>query len=587
MARLAIILHDGAPGSREKFLGSILDFFGVPWKLASLYEAGRSSEDGSEYAVLGSVRCIAGFLQQHQANKLPEAAFAYVDDEKKLSLEAIRSLLGNSDVSLLQAPPSDLKIQVCADQKELTGTMSGLQFSMKLAEGDAILAGALSPDGINPVTIISAGGAPVFIRYQHVGGMVFLSASSRMIDIEQPVRTSFYDIKNHFCSVVPLVMFVKSVFAEVAWRPQELGACLIIDDPLLKPKYGFCDFANLRNLMLHYGFTTNIAFIPWNWRRTSPSARRFFDFDSGGFSVSVHGCDHTAGEFATTSRGALHRKAQLARSRMQNHELRTGIKCDRVMVFPQGAFSSVCPEVLKKHGFLAAVNTEITPLDSENSRTAIKDVWDLAIMNYGNFPIFTRRYAYHGLENFAFDLLLGKPCFIVSHHDFFKNDGGALIDLMEKISSLNCQLHWRSPEQVIRRACRRRVSGHGLVELDMYSNELMVSNASNSRSELRIRKKKGGDELVSEVRCGSEPIAWRDDHAYIIFETGIDAVSEKCFQIILPESTLSGTDHRSIQFEFAVAARRILSEIRDEYVSTNSYLRIPMNKFKGVVKRIV
>ena len=47
-------------------------------------------------------------------------------------------------------------------------------------------------------------------------------------------------------------------------------------------------------------------------------------------------------------------------------------------------------------------------------------------MTYGAFPIFTRRYAFHGVENFAFDLLLGKPCLIVAHHDSFKDDGTAL-----------------------------------------------------------------------------------------------------------------------------------------------------------------
>ena len=37
------------------------------------------------------------------------------------------------------------------------------------------------------------------------------------------------------------------------------------------------------------------------------------------------------------------------------------------------------------------------------------------------------------LENFAFDLLLGKPCLIVSHHEFFKDDCARLIELIEKL----------------------------------------------------------------------------------------------------------------------------------------------------------
>ena len=289
-------------------------------------------------------------------------------------------------------------------------------------------------------TVISAGGAPVFFRFEWNGVPVFFCASSHIVDIDQTVGPGFYDVKDHFCSVVPLVMFLRFMFPEVAWRPQELGACLIVDDPLLKQRYGSCDFGQLRDLMQQHQFTTNIAFIPWNWRRTSRAASDFFRSESEHFSVSIHGCDHIGAEFGATSLEVLDDKAKLAQSRMRNHEARTGIHHDPVMVFPQGVFSSVCPEVLKRNGFLAAVNTETIPVDSRGARTRISDVWDMAIRTYDGFPIFTRRYASHGLENFAFDLLLGKPCLIVSHHDFFKDRGARVIELIEKLQSLNCCL---------------------------------------------------------------------------------------------------------------------------------------------------
>ena len=178
------------------------------------------------------------------------------------------------------------------------------------------------------------------------------------------------------------------------------------------------------------------------------------------------------------------------------------------MVFPQGVFSSACPEVLKHNGFLAAVNTETVPVDSQNARTRIRDVWDVAIMTYGGFPIFTRRYAFHGLENFAFDLLLGKPCLIVAHHDFFKDGGTALVELIEKIGSLNCCLRWRPLGEVIRRACRSRADGAGGEEVEMYGNELLIGNPSDQAIEVRIRKRKSQDDLASEILCDKKPIMW-------------------------------------------------------------------------------
>jgi hypothetical protein len=372
------------------------------------------------------------------------------------------------------------------------------------------------------------------------------------------------------------------MFPEVAWQPQELGACLIIDDPLLKNRYGFCNFESLRELMRQHGFTTNIAFIPWNWRRTSSAASKFFNNEAGLYSISIHGCDHTAGEFGADSLEVLHSRAQLARSRMRRHQERTGIAHDSVMVFPQGVFSSACPAVLKRDGFLAAVNTEIVPADSQNARTRIVDVWDVAIMTYSEFPIFTRRYAFHGVENFAFDLLLGKPCLIVAHHDAFKDGGTALMTLIREIGSLNCRPRWRSLGQVIRRACRRRHNGAGMEEVEMYANELLIENPLAQTVALRIRKKASEADCVSEVMCDEKPITWASEAGHFVFGVEVEPHGQRRFRVVYQEQADIGSVPRSVRFELGVAARRILSEFRDDYLSGSRFVRSPAGEPKGV-----
>jgi hypothetical protein len=591
MARLAIILHDGIPGPRELRLSGILDFFGVPSKMASGLVNLEPDRAHSEYAVFGSIGAIAAILDERpEAGSTAVAVgayYAYADDDRGLSNNALRSVFGDANLSVQAAPEGDLAIRVSEQLAELTGPMAGLTFSLRSGSEDAVLTGASSASASRFATVISAENAPVFVRFRHHRAPIFFCTSSQIVDIDQPVRRGFYDVKDHFCSVVPLILFIRFMFPDVAWHAQETGACLIIDDPLLKPKYGFCNFAELRDLMRRFGFTTNIAFIPWNWRRTSAAAAKFFDFESGHFSVSVHGCDHTAGEFAATSPEVLNARAHLARFRMRNHETRTGIKHDSVMVFPQGAFSSICPEVLKRNGFLAAVNTEIAPVDFENSRTRIRDVWDVAIMTYGDFPIFTRRYAFHGLENFAFDMLLGKPCLIVAHHDFFKDESAALIGLLEKISSLNSRLHWRSLGQVIRRACRRRTLGAGAEELEMYGSELVVNNPSDRAIKVSIRKRKSLDDPASEILCDQNPVLWAIEGRYFVFAEEIGAHTEKCFRVVHPEQADARNDRRSLRFELAVAVRRILSEFRDDYLSTSQILSGPAERLKNALKKAV
>jgi hypothetical protein len=530
----------------------------------------------------------AALIQTQRANHSAAAHAAYYvypGDDRDASERGLRSLSGNADLSLHRPPAGDLALRVSRELPDVAGPMTGLEFSSRLREEDGVLAGVAGAEsGFS--TVISAGAAPVFVRFQHGGAPVFVCASSYMVDIDEAVGPSYYDVKDHFCSAVPLLMFVRLMFPDVAWRPQELGACLIIDDPLLRQRYGSCNFEMLRDLMRRYGFTTNIAFIPWNWRRTSAHDGEFFKNELAHFSVSIHGCDHTGAEFGETSSAVLDNKAKLAQSRMRNHETRTGLHHDPVMVFPQGVFSSACPEVLKVNGFLAAVNTEIVPVDPQSVGTRIKDVWDVAIMRYGSFPIFTRRYAHHGLENFAFDLLLGKPCLIVAHHDFFKDDCAELIELIEKLGSLNCRLRWRPLGEVIRRACRRRVNGWGQEEVEMYGNELVIHNPSAHMVNVHVRKREHEAKLVAEVRSDQKPITWTTKDDYLVYEEGIGPRSERHLQVVYREQDAREKVNRSLRFELSVASRRILSEFRDDYLSRNRFLSTTAASVKNVLTKV-
>ena len=589
MARLAILLSEGRPTRQHLQLGRILDFFGVPWETAEASKLAEVETGAQDNVVFGLAETVAVALKQAQsANRsVPRQAafYVYPGDDRSASERGFQSLCGNTDFLLRQAPAGNLSLRVSRDLTDVTGPMAGLEISSRLRREDSVLVG-LAGEESKFATVISAGEAPVFVRFQQSGIPVFFCASSHMIDIDQNVGPGFYDVKDHFCSVVPLVMFVKLMFPDVAWRPQELGACLIIDDPLLRQSYGSCDFGMLSNLMGRYGFTTNIAFIPWNWRRTSARAAEFFRNEAARFSVSIHGCDHIGAEFASTSQTVLNQKARLAKSRMRNHEARTGIHHDSIMIFPQGVFSSACPEVLKVNGFLAAVNTETVPADSWMARTRIRDIWDVAIMTYSGFPVFTRRYAFHGVENFAFDLLLGKPCLIVSHHDFFKDDCVSLLELIEKLQALKCSLRWRPLGEVIRRACRRRVVGSAVEEVEMFGAELLIANTSDREVNLRVRKREDQAALISGVQSDRNEIRWNSEPEHIVFEERLEPGRERHYQILYQEPDGAKTMDRTLGFELSVAARRVLSEFRDDYVSKSRFLSSTASTLKNTFTKV-
>lgn len=588
MAGLAIILYSGCPTERELRLGRILDFFGVP---SETMEASRlvHAECGSAgNVVFGSVKTLTTFLEQRQkANDRPlqhTTFYAYLDDDRIAGIRALRTLSGCQDLSLREPHADRAPARIADNLADVAGPMTGLEVPLLLRREDAIVVrtegGRLS--GLS--TLISVGGAPVFLRFQGKGVDVFFCASSQMVDINQTVSAGFYDIKDHFCSAVPLVMFIKHMFTEVAWRPSELGACLIIDDPLLRPRYGYCDFGNLRDLMRRRGFTTNIAFIPWNWHRTSPADSDLFRSGPEHFSVSIHGCDHTGAEFGTSSPEVLENRARLAQLRMQAHEVRTGIHHDPIMVFPQGIFSSQCPEILKHNGFLAAVNTETIPVDLPNAHTRIRDVWDIAITTYSGFPIFTRRYASHGLENFAFDLLLGKPCLIVAHHDFFRDGSARLIEFLEKLGSLRCNLEWRPLGEVIRMACRRRASRVGLEEVEMYSNELQIGNPSGQEIELHICKRENRYGRIAQILCDEKTVPWTFDDGRLSFGERIGPYEQRRFRVVYRRGGQSVDLVQPFREKVSVAARRILCELRDDYLSKVQFVSESAPRLKKLLR---
>ena len=186
-----------------------------------------------------------------------------------------------------------------------------------------------------------------------------------------------------------MVLYIKWAFAETCWNAPQANACLVIDDPVLKSTHGFVDFQQLLSLMKRHNFSTNVAFIPWNWRRSAPEVVQLFRENPAHYSLSVHGCDHTRGEFGSSDRQRLYWKTQQAIERMTQHQSITGISHDRVMVFPQGIFSEAAMDVLRRTGLIASVNNDVISADPHPRAITVSDVWDIAVMRY-SFPLFTR-----------------------------------------------------------------------------------------------------------------------------------------------------------------------------------------------------
>ena len=221
---------------------------------------------------------------------------------------------------------------------------------------------------------------------------------------------------------------------------KETLACLIIDDPLLKPKYGCLDYNKLLKEMKAHNFFTEIAFIPWNYRRSNTETVRVFNENPQYYAMCVHGCNHVGNEFGGTAYKKIRGLAATALWRMEQHKKLTGLPYDPVIVFPQGQFSSVSMKALKDQGYFAAFNSNLRATD--RNELALEEYHQPATRAYHDFPLFLRRYP-RDRNLFKQDLGTGRPIIIVEHHHAFRDGYAAITNLVDWINSLG-DIRWTS-----------------------------------------------------------------------------------------------------------------------------------------------
>jgi len=343
---------------------------------------------------------------------------------------------------------------------------------------------------------------------------------------------------------------------------------LVIDDPVLKSRHGFVNFQKLLSLMKRYNFSTNIAFIPWNWRRSSPEVVRLFTENPENYSISVHGSDHTRAEFGSSDQRRLYWKAQQALERMNRHESITGICHDHIMVFPQGIFSEAAMSALKHSGLIAAVNSDVISSDSQPRAVRISELWDIAVMGYSDFPIFTRRYPWEGIANFAFDVMLGKPAIVLIHHDYCSDRCARLIDFIKGLNALKCPLTWSSLGEVVRRSYRQREVSPDVIEVEMYGTELRIENRSGRRKRYLIRRRESEPSSIKELHVGSEEMVWNFHDGRIDFEIELGPGENRIIAIKFHDLDGNGQCEETPSYKAKAMLRRYLCELRDNYVTT-------------------
>jgi hypothetical protein len=569
MQEKALLLTADYPSADDHRAERLLEFFGVRCqKRRAAAFALPENKSAEGYRLVCSAQAFArvmGDLQNsHNSNCIArqiQSVFLYSNGDPVMLANAVSQLSG-ATISVRRGAEPVTQWHVANDPDAMCGAMRDLRMQPSatcLRNGDFF-----HTDGGSLTPLIAGEDKAAFLKLSCNGLPVFV-ASEQLIDIDAELTTFNFDIRDHFFSAVPVVSYIRWAFPRSSWHAPEASASLIIDDPVLKPTYGFVDFQELLSLMKRHNFSTNIAFIPWNWRRSAPEVVRLYRENPEYFSLSVHGCDHTRAEFGSSSQQRLHWKARQALERMNRHESITGICHDPVMVFPQGIFSEAAMSALKHTDLIASVNNDIISADPRPRAITISDVWDIAVMRY-TFPLFTRRYPWEGIENFAFDALLGKPTIAVIHHDYCSDHCARLVSFIEQLNALPCAPTWRNLGEVVRRSCRQREDSPGAVEVEMYGTELRLENCSEQAKRFLIARRESTPSAIRDIHAGSRQIAWEFGDGCIRFEIELESRESETIRVRYHDIPEDGQGGENVWCRIKTTARRHLSEARDNYV---------------------
>lgn len=571
----------------ERSLDKILDFFGIESRVVDARALPTINPsaivDGSPYCVLVSAAHLAPLCDAWSGFppllRGAESVFVFGFDGSQSLRRLLGLLTGRSSADCGVGSLSGRGLVVTPESRDISGPLSGLTVALNGADQPLAFYGIRGCEGFQGV--IGDGFAEAFFACRHEGVRMFLAASGPALDIDEPARGSFFDVRDCFHHIVPLVAYLKREFPAAFGAPDRLGATLIIDDPSLKRRYGFLDFEAVLAEMKRHDFSTTIAFIPWNWWRTRPRTAALFRSHPERYSLAIHGCDHTGREFGTRSAPVLQRKIALAFERVERHHRKTGLRVSPIMVFPQGVFSAEAARSLQQSRFVAAVNTEAHPSEGDGSpRTEVRELWRPAITKYSGFPIFTRRYIEHGLENVAFDALLGKPCLLVGHHEVFKDGASNLIAFVDRV---NAQIApaWSSLENVIRQSYLARRPADGPRHIDMFANEMILQNET---SETVVVTKASPTVAIGRVTCAGQDTPWEQRDGRVRFLVDVPPASPVLVRVQYDEAETRDLTPDGLPYRTRVFARRYLSELRDDYVCRNQYLYDRAHQLMRLVK---
>ena len=587
MVQPIYLLSSDSPTASDQAFSKLVQFLGLRSEFLTLSENPAQLPDAllipapdGRVLALDCTTLREVFQRDWFASVLAESRFVLVYGfaPAESELPELKWLTGGK-ISTVTAISAESKLFTIASDVKFGGfPVSGRSYSVESAPAAAF--SAVVP-GASIESYISVNGHPHFVCLTCGHSALFLLAEPELVDIDQ-VLSPELSLRRWYAQLIAVTMFLRSAFGDWCWTAPVTGATLVVDDPYLKRRYGFLRYETLLQELERTQGAFTIAFIPYNYRRsdlrTVELLRRFIDR----FSICVHGCDHTGGEFASLDESWLVGTTIGALERMESHTNRTEMPFDNVMVFPQGRFSTKAIRALKACGLAAALNSTPWPVNYRENPLTIRDFLEVAVTRYESFPIFVRRNP-REVFDFAFDALFQKPVLAVEHHGFFRDGYEGLAKLVSEVSSLSSKVIWMPLGKTVTSSCVLKRMGDDQFTLRHFSPVLQFRNPILANISLLIEKPEQ-DGLVEAVVIGGQRVAFEVSSGFLKYSASLRSGEELNVVILYPQ-TQKTSRRQSWKYCFEVSVRRLLSEFRDNHLARSERLLSFAEKIKGTLVR--
>ena len=378
------------------------------------------------------------------------------------------------------------------------------------------------------------------------------------------------DILDAFTGNVSAMLFVRHAAGDQGWHTPQHFANLTIDDPWLREPYGDLNYAGLLSEMKAHNFHTTIAFIPWNYARSTAEVTRIFRNNPDRYSISIHGDNHDHKEFEgfdSTPLAVQKPKLDQALARMNAFQTLTNIQFDRVFVFPHSIGECAILGKLKEDNYIATVNSTNVPMGCNRPQDPLFDLRPVTTAYY-DFPSILRYPAETNDRRavIAVNEFLGNPLFFYVHQDFFARGIDAFDPTADEVNSIEPGTEWRSLGYIAAHLyLMRRIAGS---EYDVFSSSSSIDLQNNSLSPAlyKVTKRESSPLLIQAVLVNSHPVPYTAENGFLHFTVSAQAGSPTHAVVLYRNSTnLAAIDirHRSAR----VYLLRMASDFRDIWMS--------------------